>query len=390
MSQGFDREAAVDRLLRQSFKNPAAAAPRGPCLDPEILAAWVDGTLKSDDLKVAEAHLSECTRCLTLMATMTKIAPKPAPVNRWWGSGTLRWLVPLTAGAAALLVWIAVPNDEPRRSLEQTIARTEAVPVAPAEQGPTAEQRPLVESDEGLRNRSAEKRSDDQQVERKDAPAKPAGARDVAKENGPTRQEPATVSELPSTLQAEAASRASPAPPPAPPAAAPAAPVAAPEADQATAARGVGQLSTTSGETVAQPQGAPPASVAARSAELRRANSNVGFTEILSPDSTLRWRAGARGFLQLSQNSGATWEPLKSGVMVDLIAGASPLPSVCWLVGRAGTVLLTTDGRSWQRLTFPESVDLTSVRAIDARRATVTTSDARMFTTADGGLTWTR
>ena len=147
-------------------------------------------------------------------------------------------------------------------------------------------------------------------------------------------------------------------------------------------------MSTTSGETVSQPRAVPPASVAARSAELRRANSDVGFTEILSPDSTLRWRAGARGFLQLSQNSGATWEPLKSGVMVDLIAGASPLPSVCWLVGRAGTVLLTTDGRSWQRLTFPESVDLTTVRALDARRATVTTADGRTFTTTDGGLTW--
>ena len=388
MSQGFDREAAVDRLLRQSFKNPAGAAPRGPCLDPEILAAWVEGTLKGNDLKAAEAHLSDCTRCLTLMATMMKITPEPAPVNRWWGSRTLRWLVPLTAGAAAVLIWIAVPSDEPRRSLEQTIARTEAVPVAPAEQQPTSEQRPLVEAAEGLRDRSTAPRPDNRQVERRDAPAKPAEAREVAKESDPTRQEPATVSDLQSTLQAEATSRTSSAPPtPSAPAAAPA---AAPNADRATAARGVGQMSTTTGETVAQPGAAPPASVAARSAELRRENSNVGFTEILSPDSTLRWRAGAGGFIQLSQNRGATWEPLKSGVMVDLIAGASPLPSVCWLVGRAGTVLLTTDGRSWQRLTFPESVDLTTVRALDARRATVTTADARTFTTADGGLTWTR
>ncbi len=140
----------MDRLLRQSFKNPAGAAPRGSCLDSEILAAWVDGTLKGDDFKAAEAHLSDCTRCLTLIATMVKIAPEPAPVNRWWGMGTLRWLVPLTAGAAAVLVWIAVPNNESRRSQEQTIARTEAVPAAPAAEAPTSEQRPLVEADEGL------------------------------------------------------------------------------------------------------------------------------------------------------------------------------------------------------------------------------------------------
>jgi photosystem II stability/assembly factor-like uncharacterized protein len=61
---------------------------------------------------------------------------------------------------------------------------------------------------------------------------------------------------------------------------------------------------------------------------------------------------------------------------------------VCWLVGRAGTVLLSTDGATWQLRTFPEGIDLVAVRATDAKTATVTASDGRLFSTTDGGATW--
>ena len=377
MSRGVDREAAVERLLRQSFKAPGGAVPRGPCLDPEVLAAWVDGALKGVELTAAEAHLSDCSRCLTLLATLMKTAPEQQPVNRWWQLRTVRWLVPLTAGAAAVLIWIAVPSDEPRRSLEQTIARTEAIPAAPLAQEPTSEQRPPAEADKSLRFRAAEERPDTQ-AQRRDVPATPTEARDAEKESVSRQQEPAAVSPPEPTPKAE------------PTAPAPAPPAASADADRAAAATGIGQLATTSGETVATERAAAAGAVAARTAELRRANPEIPATEIVSPDLTIRWRAGARGLVQLSRDRGATWEPLRSGVTVDLTAGASPSPSVCWLVGRAGTVLLTADGRTWQRLTFPEPVDLTIVRATDARRAIVTTADGRTFTTADGGLTWTR
>jgi len=69
---------------------------------------------------------------------------------------------------------------------------------------------------------------------------------------------------------------------------------------------------------------------------------------------------------------------------------SSPSPSVCWLVGGAGTVLLSTDGRSWRRLAFPETVDLLSVAATDQDNASVTTADGRVFVTADGGQSWSR
>jgi photosystem II stability/assembly factor-like uncharacterized protein len=99
-----------------------------------------------------------------------------------------------------------------------------------------------------------------------------------------------------------------------------------------------------------------------------------------------------RGFgsVEYSTNGGATWEPLPTGVSAQLTAGSSPSASVCWLVGRGGVVLLTTNGRSWQRLAPPDTADLAAVQATDARRATVTTADGRVFRTEDAGQTWIR
>jgi photosystem II stability/assembly factor-like uncharacterized protein len=58
------------------------------------------------------------------------------------------------------------------------------------------------------------------------------------------------------------------------------------------------------------------------------------------------------------------------------------------LVGGSGLVQRSTDGRTWQRVAFPEAVDLAGIRATDGSHAIVTTLDGRRFTTADGGATW--
>lgn len=66
----------------------------------------------------------------------------------------------------------------------------------------------------------------------------------------------------------------------------------------------------------------------------------------------------------------------------------APSASVCWLIGRGGVVLLTLDGLRFERVNFPETADLASIRATDARHATVTTTGGRAFTTTDGGASW--
>ena len=75
---------------------------------------------------------------------------------------------------------------------------------------------------------------------------------------------------------------------------------------------------------------------------------------------------------------------------VTLTAGVAPSTTACWLVGRAGAIVRTIDGRTWQRVRFPEPLDFTAVVAGDARTATVTAADGRQFATTDGGTTWTR
>jgi len=92
--------------------------------------------------------------------------------------------------------------------------------------------------------------------------------------------------------------------------------------------------------------------------------------------------------LERSTDDGQTWEPVAVDPPSLLTNGAAPSRLVCWLVGRAGVVLVTTDASHFMRLAFPEAIDLSTVHAVDALNATVTTSDGRSFETIDGGKTW--
>ena len=109
---------------------------------------------------------------------------------------------------------------------------------------------------------------------------------------------------------------------------------------------------------------------------------------IRSADPAVRWRI-ATGVVQRSTDGGSTWQSQDAGVTFQLVAGASSSSTVCWIVGRRGTILLSTDGQSWRHVVFPEAVDLASVRASSGESATVTTADGRVFSTDDGGVTWT-
>ena len=63
---------------------------------------------------------------------------------------------------------------------------------------------------------------------------------------------------------------------------------------------------------------------------------------------------------------------------------------VGWLVGPEGTVLLSTDGRTWRRIAFVEQADLVGVAATDEKTATVSFADGRTQTTTDAGVSWQR
>ena len=115
-----DRDTAVEQLLRQSLRaRPGSAGPgsaegaiTADCLDAEALAAWVDGAWPPNQASSAESHVASCVRCQDMLAVLARTMPVTSPQS-WWRRGqTLRWLVPLTAGATAAVLWFAIPPTE--------------------------------------------------------------------------------------------------------------------------------------------------------------------------------------------------------------------------------------------------------------------------------------
>jgi hypothetical protein len=144
-------------------------------------------------------------------------------------------------------------------------------------------------------------------------------------------------------------------------------------------------------------QSAPPTAMAlSRAAEDQAASRIRGqafakvavVPDIVSPDRNVRWQIQSAGNVARSTDGGLTWQTQSTGLATPLTAGAAPSPTLCWLVGPRGTVIVSTDGRSWQRIQFPEAIDLTAIRASDRSNATVTAAGGRTFTTTDGGITW--
>jgi len=390
-----DRDRTVERLLRQSLKARAGSVAHGPCLDAETIAAWADEALAGEELVAAEAHASDCSRCQAMLAAIARTTASAAVHNaredgapafqasgpaktRWRSGWRIGWLVPLTAAAAALVLWIVVPRDEARRSVEQAPARARAD--APSSPKARESQRPESPALGGGKPASILAAGKAQ------APADQGRGQTRNKAEDATRAEAARPLEKGVGLDADRA----------------ASDTARRETDAVTSP-GQAPLERRPTDALAERRAqafapGPPAAVTpvigganavtpARETATMAA-SRASPLEILSPDRSSRWRPGAGGAVEYSSDGGATWQPLATGVSADLTAGASPSASVCWLVGRAGTVVLSTDGRRWQRVTFPEAADLTAVSATDARTATVTTADGRRFSTTDGGLTW--
>jgi len=334
------QDPAFDSLLRRSMRGRGDTAPLVDCLDADTLAAWADGTLDGSTLARVETHVADCSRCQAMAAVMVRTAPiVEAPLPWWRRSMRSAWLVPVTAGAAAVALWAIVPNrtDTPPAQSTVSVPAEPTAPEAKAKEAPALadrfEARPVAPKEKAATN--ATRQSADQKVD---------------------------------TLAGAAApSSAAPPPPSAPPPAA------------AAAAAAAGARSDT-----------------AESARERNAAGTLmkqefqASREVASPDRAVRWRLGASGSIERTEDGGATWTRLASGVTADLVAGAAPSTTICWVVGRGGTVLRSIDGRTWVSVNVPEPVDLVSAAATSAAAAVVSTADGRRFRTIDGGQNWIR
>lgn len=324
-----DRKIPEQALKHELRGTPGPIAP--DCIDAETLAAWEDGGLDAKAMEAATLHASTCARCQAMLGVMARGVPAAAPAEeskrfRLWSW----WLAPIAAATAAVTLWIVVPREQQLATAPATppAANIEAqppaaTPAAPATPPPAPAT--LASRDERLRRQAAP--------------------------SAPKEEEARKLNEEPKVLSPSAAADATVA------GAAPAAP----------------------------PSTEAPARNAAPSAMLQK--SAFGPVEIVSPNSTRRWRIVAGG-VEFSTDQGASWVPVRANPSEVLTNGVSPSGTVCWLIGKNGVVLVTADGSIFAKVDLPVRVDVASIVAADARSASVTTVDGRTFSTADSGRNW--
>lgn len=139
--------------------------------------------------------------------------------------------------------------------------------------------------------------------------------------------------------------------------------------------------------TVAAANGAYPGKLTAQSPE---DILPAGAIVIMTPIDQYAWRVWPGGKIEYSFDSSRTWELQKSGVTTDLTGGSAPSAKICWVIGKTGTILLTTDrGKHWKKITSPIKEDIGGIYARDGKRASIwTASHKQSFETNDGGVTW--
>lgn len=382
-----ERDRSVERLLRATPRSILPAAPSPACLEANAIASWAEGALEPDEATRVEAHVAECPRCQAALAAFVRAEPPTAPAAAVW----TRWttvLLPIAAAAAAVAIWIAWPRRQSPAAPVATVAEAPGVVEPRPQPAPVPTPPPAA------------------------ARAKPGGS--------PTRSAGANAADATSATKSVAPSM-SPSPvfrSLAPPAATPVPLIAPPpqtpvSAQAAARPAAIGESPLTDQRLAASAGGAsgvrattepivafdsPAASGGAGGASAAAASGGRGggggtptvLREAATRTSSVtRWRILASRDLERSTDDGQTWQRVAIDPPSSLTNGVAPSRLVCWLVGRAGVVLVTNDADHFTRLAFPETMDLSSVQATDLLDATVTTADGHAFVTTDGGKTWT-
>jgi hypothetical protein len=453
-----ERDRQFERALQRHLRRGAGDEA---CLDAETLAAYHERTLSPEEMTQWKEHIVACTRCQETLALLEetnlvalheweeKNAVAPAVfmggakelrsvVSRMRGEmmdesalletaasptqaaaanvgrprSTWRWIVPVGALAAGLIVFVAVREkklDMATAPVQVAENRDAAAPMSAVE-SKQAEELSKSAQDRKERNLPANQKKDTF------APRSEAGAK--ASRAVPNDEEVAALVRKEAEMKRESvnelradsskAGEASPAPLPTPRAGA-----------AGGAARAQGQF--------AAPKSAAPTREPARASDTAMLSANgaaadagiiaahagdytaVGNTSvgnrsiIKAPEEKALWRVGPAGKIEMSIDLGKTWVPQNSGVRSDLITGSAPSEKVCWVVGKAGTMLMTGDaGAHWKQIVSPITGDLGGISASDAQHATVwagtdskaiakmkTVSGPRGFTTTNGGESWT-
>lgn len=374
-------DEAIARLLRAGARD-GRDVPGPDCLDAEELAAWTSGRLTAERTAVVEMHLSSCARCQAGLGLLAQLEPprSAVPVDSWWRRWRLAWMLPATATASALLVWaIWPPPPVPAPAATDARLEPQRVIVSPEPEIPTVGA-PATPGISAVPMRSARAEPQGQLGERT-RPA-PAGGQAGGDPRGSTLSDVPRVAVVPPTVVQSL-------PPPAP-MPAPTAFRAAPSANLAQDALAPSFVEFAARDPRVLTEVTQDRSQARAAGRGGGRGGRSGGGAAVAPETPAgpyRWRILSSGAVHRSIGS-EPWVPIALEAGAFVTAGDAPAPTVCWLVGRDGLILRSLDATRFDRRPFPERVTLTSIRALDARQASITTSDNRVFVTDDGGATW--
>jgi hypothetical protein len=483
-----DREKQFERALSRHL---SSASPDSRCPDAEILAAYHERTLSTEEMMQWKDHIVSCARCqeslalveqtenlpaedwehtMDLVATDDVVLRRPSLTPTRAAAGKpasadlssagpvagmaapleisqrkrrppLRWIVPLGAVAAAVLVWIGVGEFRTGhlREMQTTqIAENRAATPAPQLTAPNPTPQPpaLQDSAPDYKNetvilpkvaapspsRIAPKPSapmladreapvgsaSPNELARKDKAAAPAGVMGGVVHSLPASSAPAppvngrvltpgTTTDAAGRALNAATSAASSAPATGAsqtnaPAAAPAKEESKKAQDQVVAVNSAAQTLEVQGssnlQTLDAQRGAAQSAFNLNLVQLAQASRLY----IVAPGEKHAWRVGNAGKIERSTDRGKTWKLQSSGVTADLTGGSATSDKNCWVIGRAGTLLVTTDGgKNWKQISTPISGDLGGVHATDVTHVSIwDVPNRQSYQTNDGGVTWTR
>jgi len=455
-----DRDRQLERALARHLSN---ASPDRACQDAELLAAYHERSLSPEEMAQSKEHIAGCSRCQEALAwieeSQSVLAEKSAgeevevqdeemvataitteaaalgsrgeirrtaavagesPVSTppksvrhlpW------RWVVPVGALAAAVIVWIGVrevqiENKVAKQNIQVAESREATPPpLAPAPAAPTLDdtlqrKEPSVPRPEVRQNPASRITPPAKLVQPPREEQMAGGIPSAPPRSGPSQQ----AGTLKRDYREQSVPKAAPTetPTPAPDGAekrgafdvarAPAAPVGgvggAPANQPAEAKKQKGFPQAT--ETV-EVTAAPALSASTADLQVLALNEKdlvklaaEDHRFVVAPGQKHAWRVGDGGAILHSTDGGKTWKKQKSGVTVDLASGSATSDKVAWVAGKNGTLLLTTDGgKHWKQITTPIKEDLGGVHAVDRTHASIwDVTNRKSFETSDGGETW--
>jgi hypothetical protein len=229
-----DREQKFEQALTRHLRGGASAGNRVneknreagdrgaiACPDAELLAAFHERMLPSDEMNAAKEHIAECSRCQQILAhleatdeievqaeeenvltmrepvlagsagyederlaqvpvralaaSVTETLKAPREIAKVRGARTWRWVAPAGAIAAGLLIWVVVRDNKP-----QTFSPVKNIEMA---QEQTAEERPAptMRAPEAARRAAAPNQFEERDI-MKARPAEGSGTRHLPRE----------------------------------------------------------------------------------------------------------------------------------------------------------------------------------------------------------------